>query len=38
MCHSFAIVWKPATMPSHDRLIETTIPVDLLREKEEAIT
>jgi predicted nucleic acid-binding protein len=29
---------KPAAMPSHDRLIETTILVDLLRGKEEAIT
>jgi predicted nucleic acid-binding protein len=38
MCHNFAIVWKPAAMLSHDRLIETTILVDLLRGKEEAIT
>lgn len=38
MCHSFAIVWKPAAMPSHDRLIETTILLDLRRGKEEAIT
>jgi predicted nucleic acid-binding protein len=38
VCHSFAIVWKPAAMPSHDHLIETTIRVDLLRGKEEAIT
>ena len=29
---------KPAAMPSHDRLIETTILLDLRRGKEEAIT
>jgi hypothetical protein len=38
LCRSFAIVWKPDTMVTNDRPIETTILVDLLRGKEEAIT
>ena len=38
VCPSFAIVWTPATMPSHERLIETTILVELFRGKAEAIT
>jgi hypothetical protein len=37
LCHSFAIVWKPAAMPSHERLVDTTILVDLLRWQEAAL-
>jgi hypothetical protein len=37
-CRSFASVWKPDTMSPHDRLIETTILVDLPRGQAAAIT